>query len=89
MPSANDAAELLLAKIPEFAELRFHLPALNDRDSKAGDMLDSFDFDQNPLSPLLRQERTCPLVPRLARKASAVLNALEGKHDQDSVRLYK
>jgi phospholipase C len=57
----------------KFAELRFHLPALNDRDSKAGDMLDSFDFDQNPLPPLLRQERTCPLVPRLTRKASAVL----------------
>jgi phospholipase C len=57
----------------KFAELRFHLPALNDRDSKAGDMLDSFDFGQNPLPPLLRQERTCPLVPRLERKASAVL----------------
>src|SRR5882724_2234769 len=57
----------------KFAEVRFGLQPLTDRDSKANDMLDSFDFDHEPLPPLLRQERTCPLVPRLARKASAVL----------------
>jgi len=47
----------------KFAELRYHLPPLNDRDSKAGDMLDSFDFKQQPLPPLILQERSCPVAP--------------------------
>ncbi len=49
----------------KFAEMRFHLPALTDRDSKAGDMLDSFDFTQEPLPPLILTERRCPIAPHL------------------------
>ncbi len=50
----------------KFAEVRFHLPPLTERDSKAGDMLDSFDFTQTPLPPLILQERRCPIAPHLA-----------------------
>jgi len=52
----------------KFAETRFHLPPLNDRDSKAGDMLDSFDFEQQPLPSLVLQERVCPAGPLLKWK---------------------
>lgn len=44
----------------KFAEVRFHLPALTDRDSKAGDMLDSFDFSQQPQPTLILEQRSCP-----------------------------
>jgi hypothetical protein len=40
-------------------ELRFGLPPLTDRDSSANSMLDSFDFAQKPLPPLLLRRRTC------------------------------
>jgi phospholipase C len=60
-----------------FAELRFKLRALGDRDSQANSMIDSFDFTQNPLPPLLLQERTCPVAPRLAWKASTLLKRLK------------
>ncbi len=44
----------------KFAEERFNLPALTERDANANDMLDSFDFNQAPLSPLILQTRHCP-----------------------------
>jgi phospholipase C len=43
----------------KFVELRFGLPPLTDRDSSANSMLDSFDFAQKPLPPLLLRRRTC------------------------------
>lgn len=54
----------------KFAEVRFHLAALTDRDSTAGDMLDSFDFSQQPLSTLILEERSCPIAPHLRWRAS-------------------
>jgi len=50
----------------KFAEVRFGLPALTDRDSKAGDMLDSFDFNQDPQPALILEERSCPMAPHVA-----------------------
>jgi len=43
-----------------FVEKRFHLPALTNRDRQANDMLDSFDFNQEPLPPLLLKTHSCP-----------------------------
>jgi len=45
-----------------FVEERFNLPALGERDADANDMLDSFNFNQSPLSPLVLQDRSCPLL---------------------------
>jgi len=50
----------------KFAEVRYHLPALTDADSKAGDMLDSFDFNQHPLPSLILRPHSCPVAPHLA-----------------------
>jgi phospholipase C len=44
----------------KFAETRFKLAPLTDRDRLANGLLDSFDFDQKPNSPLILQERSCP-----------------------------
>jgi len=42
-----------------FVETRFRLAPLTARDSAANDLLDSFDFTQRPLGPLILQERDC------------------------------
>jgi phospholipase C len=47
-----------------FVEKRFYLAPLSERDQKANDMLDSFDFTQPPLSPLVLKTRSCPLFTR-------------------------
>jgi len=49
----------------KFAEVRFGLPPLTDRDSKASDMLDSFDFNQSQLPTLILKEHRCPMAPLL------------------------
>src|SRR6266404_1039837 len=46
-----------------FVEHRFGLSSLTDRDRKANDMLDSFDFSQSPRPPLFLQEHGCPSAP--------------------------
>ena len=43
-------------------EERFGLPFLSQRDSNANDFLDSLDFSQPPLAPLVLTTRSCPLV---------------------------
>jgi phospholipase C len=43
----------------KFVEGRYGLQPLNDRDALANDMLDSFDFTQQPLPPLVLQPRVC------------------------------
>ncbi|HVI09343.1 MAG TPA: alkaline phosphatase family protein [Candidatus Binatia bacterium] len=43
-------------------EERFGLPALTDRDAEANDLLDSFNFSQTPLSPMILPQRQCPVV---------------------------
>jgi phospholipase C len=45
-----------------FVEHRFRLSPLTERDSKANNMLDSFNFDQPPLPPLFLQEHACPVA---------------------------
>lgn len=46
-------------------EERFALAPLTDRDENANDLLDSFDFTQNPLPPLVLSQRQCPVVSPL------------------------
>ena len=44
----------------KFVETRYGLDPLTDRDTQANDLLDSFDFDQDPLPPVILQTRRCP-----------------------------
>jgi len=43
-----------------FVETRFGLQSLGGRDTSASSMLDSFNFNQQPLPPLVLTTRTCP-----------------------------
>jgi phospholipase C len=45
-----------------FIEETFGLPNLGNRDATTNDMMDSFDFSQNPNSPLVLSPRACPVV---------------------------
>ena len=42
-------------------EERFGLPPLTERDARANDTRDSFNFTQTPLPPLILQPRSCPI----------------------------
>jgi phospholipase C len=44
----------------KFVETIFGLPALTQRDAQAANMLDAFDFTQQPLPPLILSPRVCP-----------------------------
>jgi phospholipase C len=46
-----------------FAENVFGLPPLIASDTLANNGADSFDFTQNPVPPLILQQRTCPVIP--------------------------
>ena len=50
------------SSVLKFIEERWGLPPLTERDAQANDTLDSFDFSQAPLPPLILQQRTCPLI---------------------------
>jgi phospholipase C len=51
------------ASVLKFIEEAFNIPAMGDRDSTASDTLDSFDFTQAPLPPLILNPRNCSNVP--------------------------
>ncbi len=48
------------SSILKFVETRYQLPPLTARDGMASNMLDSFDFSQQPQVPLILQPRQCP-----------------------------
>jgi hypothetical protein len=52
-----------LSSVLKLVEERFSLPSLGGRDVTARDMLDSFNFAQTPLTPLVLQTRNCPGGP--------------------------
>ena len=56
------------SSVLKFVEERFDLPALASRDAAANDTLDSFNFTQAPLSPLVLQTRNCPVTSAAALK---------------------
>jgi phospholipase C len=49
-----------LSSLLKFVEQRYSLPPLTARDTQANDLLDSFDFSQAPLGPLVLRPGTCP-----------------------------
>ena len=51
------------ASLLSFAENVFGLPPLLATDTLANNVADSFDFAQNPVPPLILQQRTCPVMP--------------------------
>jgi phospholipase C len=51
---------LEFSSVLKFIEQRFGLDALTARDSQSNDLLDSFDFTQDPLPPLVLNTRQCP-----------------------------
>jgi phospholipase C len=51
------------SSVLKFIETRFALPTLGTRDVTANDMTDAFDFTQNPLPPIVLNQRTCPIAP--------------------------
>lgn len=44
----------------KFVEERYNLKPLTDGDASANDMVDSFDFTQQPLPPLILNQHSCP-----------------------------
>ena len=69
----------------KFAEVRFGLPALNQDDAKANDMLDSFDFNQQPLPALILQPRSCPVTVPYAWKVADEWRHLKNRaHKEES-----
>jgi phospholipase C len=56
------------SSVLKFVEERFGLPALASRDAAANDTLDSFNFSQTPLSPLILSSRNCPITSAAALK---------------------
>ncbi len=51
-----------MSSILKFVEERFGLPSLTARDAAANDTLDSFDFTQPPLDPLVLSPRKCSVT---------------------------
>lgn len=49
------------SSILKFIEELYGLPPMTRRDADANDTLDSFDFTQTPLQPLILQTRSCPI----------------------------
>jgi phospholipase C len=62
-------ATLEFSSILKFVEERYNLPPLTERDQDANDFIDSFDFAQTPLAPLVLNPMPCPAPPVAARNA--------------------
>jgi hypothetical protein len=54
-----DSRTYEFSSVLRFIETIFDLPALTGRDRRANDMLDAFDFQQEPLEPLILEQRDC------------------------------
>lgn len=67
-----------------FAEIRFGLPALNERDAKSGDMLDSFNFDAEPQPTLILSARKCPIAPNLTWRMSTLRDRMKSHWNENS-----
>ena len=57
---ADDTLEF--SSVLKMIETIWDLPSLTERDRRSSDMLDLFDFDQEPIAPLLREQRDCSIV---------------------------
>ena len=61
-PSHISKTQYEFSSVLKTIEEMFSLPTLNGRDARANDMLDSFDFNQTPLLPLVLNKHACPFV---------------------------
>jgi phospholipase C len=62
-PGYVDHTTYEFASVLRFIETIFDLAPLTSRDANSSDMLGAFDFSQQPLDPLVLQERDCPKTP--------------------------
>ncbi len=58
-PGYIESRTLEFSSVLKMIERVFDLPTLAERDRKANDMLEFFDFDQPPVEPLMLEERAC------------------------------
>jgi hypothetical protein len=65
-PYANagtiDSTQYEFSSVLKFIEKAYGLPPLTHRDNQADDMSNAFNFNQNPLPPLVLQQRACPVA---------------------------
>ena len=54
-----DHTQYEFSSMLRFAEDELGLPTLTNRDKRANNMMDAFDFTQSPRSPLILQQRIC------------------------------
>jgi phospholipase C len=59
-PDFIDHTTYEFSSVLKFIEARFNLPPLSRYDATSENMLNSFDFSQKPLPPLLLKQRKCP-----------------------------
>jgi phospholipase C len=62
-PGFVDHTTYEFASVLHFIETIFNVPPMTSRDANASDMLRAFDFNQQPISPLVLQQRNCPVTP--------------------------
>ena len=62
-PGYVDHTTYEFASVLRFIETIFDLKPMTSRDANASDMLGAFDFSQQPLAPLVLQQRDCPKTP--------------------------
>lgn len=65
------------SSVLKFIEEDFGVPPLTTRDANANDMTDSFDFTQSPRSPLILNQRTCPLASQTVETFGAQTENVE------------
>jgi phospholipase C len=58
-PGYIESRTLEFSSVLKMIQRVFDLPSLAERDRKANDMLEFFDFDQAPVEPLMLEERAC------------------------------
>jgi phospholipase C len=58
-PGYIESRTLEFSSVLKLIETVFELPSLGPRDRRANDMLDAFDFEQEPNPPLILDERDC------------------------------
>jgi phospholipase C len=62
-PGYIDSRTYEFSSVLRFIERVFGLPALTERDRRSSDMLGAFDFEQDPVPPLILEPRECPPAP--------------------------
>jgi phospholipase C len=62
-PGYIDSTTYEFASVLRFIETIFDVPPMTSRDANASDMLGAFDFSQEPIAPLVLDQRDCPNTP--------------------------